>query len=342
MRTNSLCLCVSMKRQEFTLHKSPFVFLKRAALLILFFALLPAVVAVLVDLREQYAASPVGRLVPDYTLFVLIVLAVLEFVGVALAFISWYFPATIFNRYEIVYKPGPLSANRRLGLTPLITSVEVKQGPLGRRLDFGTLVVHSSASAIPVLIKDIPSPVHASETIQLMIDPNLAPRAAPEIESMIELITQGENQHVEFKASLLWDYNRQAVNKDLYEPVMKNLAAFMNTVGGTVLIGVGDDGKALGLEQDFAGLPKKNRDGWENAFNMAFNQMIGAEYRQYVHLRFETIAEKTLCAVKVEPASAPAYLTFKGKEEFYIRTGNSTQPLTVSKATTYIQMHFET
>ena len=96
-----------------------------------------------------------------------------------------------------------------------------------------------------------------------------------------------------------------------------------------------------GLEQDFAGLPKKNRDGWENAFNMAFNQMIGAEYRQYVHLRFETIAEKTLCAVSVQPASAPAYLTFKGKEEFYIRTGNSTQPLTVSKATTYIQMHFE-
>ena len=123
MRTNSLCLCVSMKRQEFTLHKSPFVFLKRAALLILFFALLPAVVAVLVDLREQYAASPVGRLVPDYTLFVVIFLAVLEFVGVALAFVSWYFPVTIVNRYEIVYKPGPLSADRKLGLTPLINSV---------------------------------------------------------------------------------------------------------------------------------------------------------------------------------------------------------------------------
>ena len=74
---------------------------------------------------------------------------------------------------------------------------------------------------------------------------------------------------------------------------------------------------------------------------MAFNQMIGAEYRQYVHLEFETIAEKTLCAARVQPTSAPAYLTFKGKEEFYIRTGNSTQPLTVSKATTYIQMHFE-
>jgi membrane protein YdbS with pleckstrin-like domain len=341
VRTNSLCLCVSMKRQEVTLHKSPFVFLKRAALLIFFFALLPAVVALLVDLREQYATSPVAKLVPDYTLFIMIFLAVLQFVLVVLAFASWYFPVTIVNLYEIVHKPGPLSADKKLVLTPLITSVEIKQGPLGRRLEYGTLAINSSDSPVPVLIKDISNPSQAAETIQRMIDPNLAPRAALEMGSVLDLIAQGESQHVEFKASLLWDYNRQAVNKDLYEPVMKNVAAFMNTVGGTVLVGVSDNGEALGLEQDFAGLPKKNLDGWENAFNMAFNQIIGAEFRQYVHLEFENIAEMTLCAIQVQPASAPVFLTFKGKEEFYIRTGNSTQPLTVSKATTYIQMHFK-
>lgn len=330
-----------MKPQEITLHKSPFVFLKRAAWLILVFALLPTVVALLVDLREEYAASPVVRLVPDYTLFVVLLLATVEFALVALAFTSWYLPVTIVNRHEIVHKPGLFAADKRLALTPLLTSVDVRQGPLGRRLDYGTLAIGSSQSAAPALIKDIANPVQVAETIRAMVDPGLAPRAAPPRQPIGELVAAGESQVVEFKASLLWDYRRQAVNKDLYEPVMKNLVAFMNTTGGVVLVGIGDDGEALGLEQDFAGLPKKNVDGWENAFNMAFNQMIGAEYRQYVALEFGAIDEKTVCAALVEPAAAPAYLTFKGKEEFYVRTGNSSQPLSVSQAARYIQGRFD-
>lgn len=329
-----------MSRQEIVLRQSPFVFLKRAALLIFFFALLPSVAALLVDIREQYSTSPIGRLVPDFTLFVLILLAVVQFVMVALAFLTWYFPVTIINHYEVVHKPGPLWADTILLDTPSITVIEVKQGPLGRRLDYGTLVVRSSNKSTPVLIRDIPSPDQVADTILHMVDPELVTRTRPTPKPVQELIAQGEDGRVEFKASLMWDYNRQAVNKDLYEPVMKNVAAFMNTEGGVVILGVSDDGQVLGVEQDFVGLPKKNRDGWENAFNMAFNQMIGAEYRQYVRLEFETIDSQTIGVVAVEAASTPAYLTFKGKEEFYIRTGNSAQPLTVSQATRYIRSHF--
>ncbi len=216
----------------------------------------------------------------------------------------------------------------------------MKQGPLGRKLDYATLVITTSESSLPVSIKDVASPAQVAETIRQMIDPALAQRAAPAVQPIGDLVALGENQHVEFKASLLWDYNRQSVNKDLYEPVMKNVVAFLNTVGGILLIGVADDGQVLGLEPDFAGLPKKNVDGWENAFNMAFNQMIGAEFRQYVRLEFAGIHAKTVGAVAVQPAAAPAYLTFKGKEDFYIRTGNSCQPLSASKVARYVQAHF--
>jgi membrane protein YdbS with pleckstrin-like domain len=329
-----------MKPQEIHFRKSPFVFLKRAALLIFAFALVPSILTLLLDVREQYTATPVGRLLPDFSLFVLILMAVLQFVMVALAFITWYLPVTIVNRQAIVYRPGMLGTDRKLANTSSIADIEVKQGLLGRRLDYGTLVIATSDSFVAAAIKDVAAPAQVAETIRQMIDPSLAQRAAPAVQPIEDLVILGENQHVEFKASLLWDYNRQSVNKDLYEPVMKNVVAFLNTAGGVLLIGVADDGQVLGLEQDFAGLPKKSVDGWENAFNMAFSQMIGAEFRQYVGLGFERIDDKTVCAVSVQPASAPAYLAFKGKEDLYIRTGNSSQPLALSKVARYVQTRF--
>ena len=57
-------------------------------------------------------------------------------------------------------------------------------------------------------------------------------------------------------------------------------------------------------------------------------------------LAFEEIDGKTICVLSVSPAGVPVYLTFKGKEDFYIRTGNSSQPLPVSKATKYVQTRF--
>jgi predicted HTH transcriptional regulator len=139
----------------------------------------------------------------------------------------------------------------------------------------------------------------------------------------------------------MWDYRRQAVNKGLYEPVMKNIVGFMNTTGGTLLIGVGDDGEILGLEPDYQAMRKPDSDGFENVFNMAFNKMVGVEYRRFLDLSFPELEGMQVCVVKVRPASKPAYLLYKGTEAFYIRAGNGSQALSMSKATSYIREHFE-
>jgi predicted HTH transcriptional regulator len=210
-----------------------------------------------------------------------------------------------------------------------------RQGWIARRLDYGTLVVGNSDFDDAVHVKDIPNPAHYVGLILRLVDaPAFEPKSAQ------NLITSGENQYVEFKSSLMWDYRRQTANKDLYEPVMKNIAAFMNTRGGAVLIGVGDEGAVLGLEPDLKTLRKQDVDGFENVFNMAFNKMIGVEFRRYVDVGFPQIDGKTICVVTAQPSVHPAYLVHKGTEKFYIRTGNSSQPLSVSKAAQYIQTHF--
>ena len=46
----------------------------------------------------------------------------------------------------------------------------------------------------------------------------------------------------------------EAVNKKLEEVILKTVAAFANSQGGTLLIGVDDEGTILGLEQDYLSL----------------------------------------------------------------------------------------
>ena len=329
--------CGYMTQRAFIVRKTPFVFLKRVAYITFFFAVLPLVAVLWIDLRTEYAASPLATAVPSFSLFILLILGLLQFLIVVISFATWYFPTYLVNRDVVMYRPGLISPDRRLVETPQITGVDTRQGALARRFDYGSLVL--SAAGDSVTIKDIHSPDKVAQTLLSLAASDSAPSMLQRLPAR-ELIAQGENNQAEFKASLLWDYRREAVNKDLYEPVMKNIAAFMNTAGGALLIGVSDDGQVLGIERDYAGLPKKNVDGWENAFNMAFNQMIGAEMHHNVELEFEEIDGAVVCVALVQPSQIPCYLNFKGKEEFYIRTGNSSQPLSVSKATRYIQTRF--
>jgi hypothetical protein len=74
---------------------------------------------------------------------------------------------------------------------------------------------------------------------------------------------------------------------------------------------------------------------------MAFNKMVGIEFRHFIELTFPEVDGKAICMVSVKTANWPAYLVHQGKEAFYIRAGNASQPLSVSTATSYIQNHFD-
>ncbi len=59
-----------------------------------------------------------------------------------------------------------------------------------------------------------------------------------------------ESKTLEFKSTLQWDVHQKQKNKELHHPVLKTVAAFLNTEGGTLLIGVDDEGNVLGLNDD--------------------------------------------------------------------------------------------
>ena len=63
-----------------------------------------------------------------------------------------------------------------------------------------------------------------------------------------ELIENDEDFAVEFKSTARWDLREGKPNKAMEDAVVKTVAGFLNTDGGTLLIGVGADRAVVGLE----------------------------------------------------------------------------------------------
>lgn len=151
-----------------------------------------------------------------------------------------------------------------------------------------------------------------------------------------EMIRHGEHEHLEFKTTLRWDVKRDQVNRELEKGIMKTIAAFLNSAGGRLVIGVDDQHQVYGLEADLASLTKQNHDGFENHFNNVFSSMIGPEFRKYVQLSFHYVHNQSVCLVEVKRGDKPAYLKTDKGEDFFIRTGNATTPLRMSQAASYV------
>lgn len=64
------------------------------------------------------------------------------------------------------------------------------------------------------------------------------------------LITQGESHTLEFKETLQWSVKKEEHAPYLQKESLRTIAAFLNTEGGTLLIGVSDSGEINGIARD--------------------------------------------------------------------------------------------
>lgn len=163
---------------------------------------------------------------------------------------------------------------------------------------------------------------------------------SPEI-PLEDMIALGEATNLEFKASMRYDLRLEKVNKDLQKIIAKTISAFMNSEGGTLLIGILDDGSTYGIENDIQTLSKKDVDGFTQTLYQTLVDYIGVEYSGYVKTKFVDRENKTVCIVYVEKSQRPAYLKNGSLKEFFIRVGNSSRPLNIEEAHEYIDQRFQ-
>jgi predicted HTH transcriptional regulator len=144
---------------------------------------------------------------------------------------------------------------------------------------------------------------------------------------MLRLIAKGESCDLEFKSSLRWDYRENTLNKKLEEVIMKSIAAFANGQGGTLLIGVDDEGAILGLSKDYKTLKQENKDAFELHLRNLVSSMYGTFAIDNIEVRFIDVLGEEICCINISPSREPLYTSMKNKngdkqEQFYIRDGN--------------------
>jgi len=168
--------------------------------------------------------------------------------------------------------------------------------------------------------------------------------------SWIDMINDGENDFVEFNESLRWS-DESGDNLKLSESIaLKNIAAFLNSNGGKLFIGVSDEGEIKGIEKDYQTFNPKRMKQDKDSFKLHCDNLIrnylGDIYHTYISIKIETIDEKDVCIVDVSPSSSPVLLhnldkSGKKVEEFYIRRSASTIALSPADMLDYNEHHFQ-
>lgn len=166
-----------------------------------------------------------------------------------------------------------------------------------------------------------------------------------ELERVVrETIAQGENKWVEFKSSLRWDVRQGQPAPHIEHSAMKTVAAFLNSQGGTLLIGVDDNDKVLGLETtDYKSFSQQGKltDSWSKHWDTVLRNYLGDAVHNLVTCELVKLEEGTVAIVHVEkPSPKPVWLTNKSKgdaEELYIRRMASTVELKGKELERYLK-----
>ncbi len=155
-------------------------------------------------------------------------------------------------------------------------------------------------------------------------------------EDILDLIKKGENKYFELKSSLRWDYKNNKANKDLEKIILKSISSFANGQGGTLIIGVDDEGNILGLDKDYKCL-KGTKDEFELHLRNLINEYFGKNFSvSNVDVDFFIFEDKEICKVDILKSNKPLFLL----DKFYVRNGNSSRDLGIKEITEYLNERF--
>jgi serine/threonine protein kinase len=131
------------------------------------------------------------------------------------------------------------------------------------------------------------------------------------------------------------------VQKGLQKAVTKTIAAFLNSDGGTLLIGVDDSGAVLGIEQDFQYFKQEknqNTDGWLRFLKEVISNTLGHEVCGAIHVSLVPHEKGTVAVVECPGRRSETWhREDDGSEVFYARASNTTEQLNGSSLIKYIR-----
>ena len=166
------------------------------------------------------------------------------------------------------------------------------------------------------------------------------------VEELRRLVEAGESRVVEFKSTGRKNLRTGEKDPAMELAILKSVAGFMNTDGGTLLVGVADDGRVVGIEEDFAFQgSKRSVDGWELWLTDLMAHCLGQAAAMNVAVTYGRLDDATVARVEVGPAARPVFVTpTKGEKRptFYARMNSSTRELLGAESVDYQRRRWST
>lgn len=160
--------------------------------------------------------------------------------------------------------------------------------------------------------------------------------------SISRLLATGEGHHIEFKSTLRYNLHSKKSDSAIELAALKSIAGFLNSDGGTLLIGVSDSGDILGVENDqFLNIDKFQLHFWN-----LVRESIGTKVSSLLLTSMLLHEGRNIFRIDCKPSRVPVFLRWKVANEskvqdiFFIRAGPQTEQLGTRQALGYIQDHF--
>jgi serine/threonine protein kinase len=207
------------------------------------------------------------------------------------------------------------------------------------------LVARSAGPPAPLDRDDLPWALHELIFSLLAFEPEHRPSSATYVVQQLDdlraagaelerLLADDETATLEFKASLRMPIGcmteeQKSQRQHVVElGALKSIAAFLNTEGGTLVIGVADDRQIVGIEVDYP-RTKGSRDGWRCAFDDLVSKHLDTGVMSFIDLRLEPWQGRTIAIVKCDKRDEPTLVDDDG---FYVRRTASTVKLSTREA----------
>jgi type I restriction enzyme, R subunit len=125
------------------------------------------------------------------------------------------------------------------------------------------------------------------------------------------------------------------------DAVVKTVAGFLNTGGGTLLIGVDNSGNAIGLDHDYERVKPNNGDGFVNWLTTHLINALSHTPVARIRARITTYGGREICRVDIARHTQPVWAKIsKEPRIFFARFNNSTRAIPDDEVAAYAAIHW--
>jgi predicted HTH transcriptional regulator len=143
---------------------------------------------------------------------------------------------------------------------------------------------------------------------------------------VLTVIARGEGRTTEFKSSVLWDLKQDKHNLVMRDEVLKEICAFLNAEGGTILCGVDDAGRVLGLRKDLKHAGSRDKLGLQ--ITNPWGDLLRPSPVELVRLDWCQVDGETVLQIDVMGDPGHRYESkYEGKMKTFVRIEGSAKVL---------------